>query len=95
MAAKLTRPYRVMEYLNDDADFVIGWVFLEPAQYEEWKNAPRSWSDYVIGYCMVAGFEECAELGSIPCARMWDYFHTIARRPGRSSTIDEAEEQFE
>lgn len=74
-------PYRVMEYLNESATGVVGWVLLTPGQHRKWSRNPRSRGHVVSGYCIVSGMELMAETGTVPCARLWDYHHTIAQLP--------------
>jgi hypothetical protein len=76
--------YHVMEYLGDRGDYIIGWAFLEPVQYEKWKKSPDSQSRSVMAFCSIIGSESTSEFGGVPCFRLWDYFHTLAV-PSRSS----------
>lgn len=78
---KKTAPYHVMEYLNDSATGIIGWVLLTPAQYRKWTGNPTSRRRLVQGYCIIATMEPLAETASVPCARLWDYHHTLAALP--------------
>jgi hypothetical protein len=91
---KRTAPLHVMEYLNERATGVIGWVLLSPGQYKRWAGAPTS-RRTVQGYCIVSTMEDLAEIGSVPCARLRDYHHTIAAAPKKPFTEDALTAQFE
>jgi len=89
------KPYRVMEFLDESGTAVIGWAFLDESEYKRWKKTPRSWEHIVEGYGVIAGMELMAGTGSVHCARLWDYRHTIPDLPSYPFECSELESTFE
>lgn len=94
MATRPKTAYRVMEYLGANGG-IVGWVFLTPAQHRTWLRHPRSAAHLVSGHFFIDGLSHYAELGSMPCNRMLDYFHTSLRVPTHDDPITAIEPAFE
>jgi hypothetical protein len=89
-----SKPYRVMEYLDESASTVVGWCFLAAFEYAKWKKSPTSSSSVVYGHCVIGGMEGNAEMGRVACARLWDYFHEVPGLPRKLSTAADLETTF-
>jgi len=85
---------RVMEYVQQPAGFIQGWVLLEPDQYRKWAKAPSDARKSVTGYCIITGMEQCAEWGTVYHNRLWDYRRTLAEVPARPFDANTLEDEM-
>jgi hypothetical protein len=85
---------RVMEYLREPGAGVIGYALLDAAEYRRWQKQPRSRTHRVTAFCVIGGAEEFAEMGTVECARLFDYFHTLPAIPDDRPNCAELERRF-